>query len=172
LKGPTPSLFHLCAQATNPSVSVFSVCFPVKSVASVQKFFGFRFLQSGSAVPRDQRLPTGFSFLLILIWAPALRWRSRFPESLHSLICFSRSIFPAWFSAPVRELVRWSAFSLSVCVLVQDLPFTLARPSCPVSRLWISLGPQKSFRFLLFLRSRRTRPNQCQRPIPSRSHLR
>jgi hypothetical protein len=26
----------------------------------VQIFFGFRFLQSGSAVPRDQRLPTGF----------------------------------------------------------------------------------------------------------------
>jgi hypothetical protein len=111
LKGPTPSLFHLCARATNPSVSVFSVCFPVKSVASVQKCFGFRFLQSGSAVPRDQRLPTGFSFLLILIWAPALRWRrSRFPESLHSLIYFSRSIFPARFSAPVRDLVRWSAF--------------------------------------------------------------
>jgi hypothetical protein len=61
--GPCSS-FHPCARATNPSVSSFLSVFPSQECRlCAEFFFGSRFLQSGSAVPRDQRLSTAFSFL-------------------------------------------------------------------------------------------------------------
>jgi hypothetical protein len=60
-RGPAPSLFICVHEPPNLVFLVLSVCFPLKSVAPVLNLFlGFHFLQSGSAVPRDQLLPIGF----------------------------------------------------------------------------------------------------------------